>query len=360
MRRCLFALGLMCWTLPSWALTEIQSLEKRLIVEGESIELIGALTMEYAMAGDLSSAQAYWQYWQSMVAALPETQQAQWLDLQAQIQQVLQRSSKQMKSAASSLQSLTLIGTGFDSNANRGTNDSEFDLNFDSGETLVLRIDDEVQSSPSAFASVRWLAVQPTQWQGMRLNHGVEYTHYTSQKVNSYSLLRTGIEFEHGGVTAFHYEHNDSVTGLLASMNWEALRGAFRYQTDRAVVQLGLQHRWVGNRQSHSLYLGGEYDDARVFRSGGNAQRVRMQYQFQQQNWLLGYRVEYSKDADTYNALLFPGVKDRYLWQTLSAERALGRYGSMNFGLRFKYDRKDARIDLNDWNSFSLELIAWI
>lgn len=354
----LSGLFLSAYSAPAYAVENtaqmsISYLEEQLFNNGESPQLFLALAIAYANIGDFLSSQAYLDLIDSMPdksGLLSDVQRDSMLQLRAHL---LNR-----KSGGDAHKLLFRLESGATSNANRGTDLNSLSLSLNNGETFYLELDPEGLARSSAFVNSTFEHHYLPVGKEWLISTALETTHFEAAQVEAQWLVRSSLRWQNHSVTAYHFEHNEPISGLFYAGQYAPLDWGARLQSDRNIGNLGASHQWITGSVLHRVSTSFSKDWANKPRAGGEIESAKVQYQLAQNNWQLGYFSEWGRSSEVYNAVFFPGEKDHYRWQSLTGEWVFFRNTTGRLSLKFQYDTKVHAIDLNSWDNKSLSL-SW-
>ncbi|BBP45091.1 hypothetical protein THMIRHAS_04640 [Thiosulfatimonas sediminis] len=344
-------IGISLTPLKAAGLQDINQLEQRLFSESESAELYLALAQAYAQSGDINSAQAYLQLIEETwpLDTLPKTLQTQLTLLTEQLK--LYHPSKPEQHHY-----MLVLESGYESNANRGTDLDFLTFSLDNGEALYLSLDEQSQKRESFFISATALHHYLPENQDWMISTAVETTQYRNPELDSSLLIRSSLRWQTQSITLYHYENSRRLTGMLYSGNYQPFNWAFRRQNDRQVGSVGVSMPWGQKDTSHSVALNLGIDEPLERRAGGISDNIRFKYQFNQNRLNLSYQFEYGRDRQAYNPFFYADKHDEYHWHSLALGYTLSQSLTHRLGLKLQYDRKKHDIALNSWNNAMLQL----
>lgn len=342
------------YSLPALAgLPEINQLEQRLFNEGESVELYLALAKAYAESGDLASAQAYLQI-------IEQTWPQERLDekLRMQIEAFLHALEAHQNKTSNQQKLLVLVESGYESNANRGTNLDFLTFSLDNGEAFYLSLDEESQQRESFFVNTTLLHHYLPDNQDWMLSTALETTQYSHSDLDSSLLLRSSLRWRTQSITLYHYANSRKLNGILYSGHYLPFDWGLRRQNDRQVVNLGVSDGWQTGNSTHHFGVSLGVDDPLESTAGGITESFRLKYQLNQQELSLTYQFEYGRDQEAYNPFFYAQQRDAYHWHSLGIEYTLSQSARHRWAVKLQYDDKKHKINLNSWQNTTLA-ISW-
>jgi len=354
MHKHLYRLIIIFWLFPnlSYALSDIHLLEQALLDKGESPTLIFNLSKAYLKAGDHVTAALYFEYFEQLQQEVISKNEIQ--ALKNAIEKYKAEPPKSFNKRE------TLISTfqfGFDTNANQGSDRNIVSFDLDSGETLDLLIDDKNKKTSSSFSSLGLTYNYLPENIDAIFSSAIDTIQYTSTNEKNSTLFRSGLYFRNHSLTVFHYDAFQSINGLIYLGQHNDWKWLVRHQTDRNILGISKEQPITVLSHKLSSTLGIFKDRPLDNRAGGDKLSLNIQLEAKIRNLTLGYRVEFSKDSDPYNAIFYPTTKDSHTWQTLKAEYPIFRDDTTRLSFAAQFDNKDSEIDINSWQGLSANLI---
>jgi len=342
-----FAIVLCSFLVPTnaLALTEIQNLEQKLISDGESTETLYKLTIAYLKAGDLETAKLYLEY---LISTSPTSSWSDRIDI---LKVTIDQNATRKITKPYPSQSLFVLSSGFDSNANSGTSADSINLSLESGETFFLNVDKSSQKTSSSFVNVMLVHNIALPWHNLVWTNGIEKTKYQDKFAPDNHLIRTGIKWKKHNFMLFKYDSYEKINGFLYSGKSDYLGWLYRLQTDRKIYQLAL--RFKKTASLHDLTMRVLRDDPVGTRAGGQAYRAALDYRVAMSKLELSFKIEKGIDSDEYNRFFFPGKRNHFTWKTLALDYNYGKIENFNVDLNIRFDDKNSNIEINSWNGWS-------
>ncbi|WP_178861472.1 hypothetical protein [Thiomicrorhabdus cannonii] len=342
------------YSLPASAdLPEINQLEQRLFNEGESAALYLALAKAYAQSGDLASAQAYLQIIEQTWSL--ETLNEQ---LRVQIEEFRQSLKTHQNKMVNQQKLLVVMESGYESNANRGTNLDFLTFSLDNGEAFYLSLDEGSQQRESFFVSTTLLHHYLPDNQDWMLSTALETTQYSHTDLESSLLIRSSLRWRTQSITLYHYANSRKLNGILYSGHFLPFDWGLRRQNDRQIANLGISDWWQKGNSIHHFGVSLGLDEPLETRAGGITESVRFKYELTQQELSLTYQFEYGHDQEAYNPFFYQHQRDTYQWHSLGIEYTLSQSAQHRWAVKLQYDDKNHKINLNSWQNTTVA-ISW-
>jgi hypothetical protein len=337
-------------------MTEIQRFEKQLLEEGESVSLIYKIAYAYSNVGDATTAKLYLDYLEALLTT-NKVNDSRILDAVEKLKQkIANQKQRQPTGKKASPHSLLQFNTGYKTNANNGTNLEYLNFSLTSGEVYVIDINPESQQVSSGYVSALFMHNQNLKWPDVVLHTAIEATQYEKPLGPNNYMLRSGLNWKNHTLTAYLYNNNESITGLLYSGHSDHFNWSYRLQNDRSIGRIGVSYLLKQKQSLQRFNLSASRDTPADVRSGGVSDYYQFRYQLITNSVRLNYKYEYGQDSDIYNSVFFPGVIDRYDWHSISLEKVLAKYKNQQFSLKAGYDIKTNKIELNSWEGWNINL----
>lgn len=354
MRRNLHCLTFIFLFIPGFsaALSGINELEQRLVSEGESPTILFALSKGYLSAGDASTAMLYLEYLEGLTQnVIPKDQINTLRDI------ILKTDTSKIKAPINRHSFIGSMSFGFDTNANQGSKFEFVSLDLDSGESIDLLLDDKNKQASSFFSTLGITYNYLPDKIDAIFSSAIESRHYPSSTANDSKIIRAGIYFKTHSLTAFHYDSDQPLNGLIYLGHHNDWKWLLRHQSDRNIFGLSYSQSFSLPSSELDATFSTYKDTPLENRAGGTQHRISAQFNTFVDNLKLGYKIEAGRDSEAFNAIFYPRTKDNYVWHTLNAEYPIIRNKEMNLSFNLQLDNKSSEIDINSWKGASASLL---
>lgn len=337
---------------PLWAMTDVQALESELIERGESPELMLKLAKGYADLNDAATARLYLEY---LIETFPDAVsqiQAEVRALELQIQAIDSRA------LSDAVVGLYQIYAGVDSNASQGTTLSQLDLQLANGETLVLAVNPGSRASSSTYVGAKVTATWPI-GEALQVRGTIDHVSYQDALAESISLGSLEVASEQHSFAIYAFDRFSTRTGVAYRGRHENLFWGAQRDGEEEKVFAGIFGE-VPLASGAPLFW-----SSQVFQSESDvrADISNRRFGFQVRTGLnvgqasIEYSLEHARDQDIYDQIFFPGVRDSYLWQRLSAALPMVISADQRLDLVVAYNNKAHEVSLNSWRGVDLRLV---
>ena len=328
----------------AYGMTSVQTLEEKLVLEGESPDLILQLVEGYLMLEDFATAVLYFDYFVKSYPDYVDAERPKVMELQA----LLEAKQRLQKSV---WQSRYQLGLGYDSNASQGTSLSQVDLRLGTGENLVLSVGPESKKQESVYTQAIGLFSRKLDSNRM-IHASFDVVDYQNPAVKGLALGSVALSGENQMLGAYVFDKASTRFGAI-------YRGVL--SDSRVSLQVGTEQRKISIdrlafAERDSADIAAEFGAFASQDSASGWFGLRGQISLPVYHGRLRYVVELANADRPFDSVFFPGAEDRYIWQALRFALPLQSLNTEGWNLTLDYHQKKHDIEVNSWSGFDVKL----